>query len=571
MHNTMIGTSGMDHEPHPAHDHSPYGTNSEWVDGGFHYIPTPLQSDSLGRTTAPSTTIHPQPLSASPSSSQQHSHHPQPPMVILPSYSWPSMFTNPVTYPAPPLPVPAVAPPPPPPPAKPPRANTSTPRRTLTDEDRREMCLYNEKHPGVKQMDIGKMFGVERSTVSKVLRHKDKFLNQEDNRSDSVAKRTKGKLPDIERALAAWARKTQQAGRELTDGEIWEKVRHFGHGVNGIEHVQKLGDPWLEKFKKKHGIGHTRASRRASETSVSTDIKLSMSTPPLLHSQHSQHSSRISPASPTVQASPLSGTRSDDELKDGGMSSFNRFRTDMFNPGNNQSTTSPSSALTDAGTSSFSGSAVSPTGPFAFSPDSNVGGFLADQRHFHPGPETSYHRPRSLTFPTLDIEFLNQDQTANLEPTTPKYPVSSTAPSSALESPARELDARHYALNSVVVSSSPQLDHSNSNGNLAAAAKASHIPSPATSMMPPPISPTIEDARRGLDLALSYVQRSASRYDEDDLMAVLRFFENVGLRQYTKAPGSSIHPMSGLSRIPEGGEVEMGNAPAPAKLETMMA
>ena len=34
-------------------------------------------------------------------------------------------------------------------------AGDSTPRRLLTDDDRRRMCEYHERHPGVKQTDIG--------------------------------------------------------------------------------------------------------------------------------------------------------------------------------------------------------------------------------------------------------------------------------------------------------------------------------------------------------------------------------------------------------------------------------
>lgn len=400
--------------------------------------------------------------------------------------------------------------------------------------------------------------------MSKVLRHKDKYLNQED-RSASPTRRSKGKLPDIERALAAWARKTEQSGVEVSDGEIWKQAHHFARGVSGSEHLQKLGDSWLEKFKHKHKIGQPKLSRRASETNIPTNAKLSTTSPPLANSQQS---SGISPASPIMQPSPLSGTRSDDDLRDG-MSGLYSFRTDVFKRGNNPSSTSLSSAFTETAASSFSGSAVSPTGPFAFSPDSNVGGFLSDQRHLPAGPESNFQRPRSQTFPTLDVECLNQQGT-NAEPETPKYPVSSTAPSSALESPGRELNTRHFAMDSAI-SPSPQLHHSNSNGSLAGNSKGSHL-AHTTTPISSPASPTLEDARRGLDLALNYVQKSASRYDEKDLMAVIRFFESVGLRQYATAPGSSMHPMSGLSRIPEGGEAEMGNPPGTnVKLESMMA
>ena len=102
------------------------------------------------------------------------------------------------------------------------------------------MCQYAEEHPGSKQTEIGGVYlfstpmrtlltscsnlwsrtkvgklsgrlycvlhtDHERSTVSKVLRQKDKFLTQDDG-SRSPIKRAKGRSPDIERALAVWAK-----------------------------------------------------------------------------------------------------------------------------------------------------------------------------------------------------------------------------------------------------------------------------------------------------------------------------------------------------------------------------
>ena len=177
MHDTMIGTTGIDQDPHPAHDTSPYGSGAGWVDvaysqsptvsemGGFGYMPTGLPSDSLSRIAPSPTTVQPQSqqsLSQSTSPTQSHHQsHTQLPMLIMPSHAWPSMLTNPVSYAPAPMAAPAVAPPPPP--AKPQRTtSTSTPRRTLTDEDRRRMCRYREENPTAKQVDIGKMFGVER-------------------------------------------------------------------------------------------------------------------------------------------------------------------------------------------------------------------------------------------------------------------------------------------------------------------------------------------------------------------------------------------------------------------------
>jgi hypothetical protein len=39
----------------------------------------------------------------------------------------------------------------------------ATPRRTLTDDDRRRMCEYHESHPGIKQAEIGGMSVLDHS------------------------------------------------------------------------------------------------------------------------------------------------------------------------------------------------------------------------------------------------------------------------------------------------------------------------------------------------------------------------------------------------------------------------
>lgn len=381
-----------------------------------------------------------------------------------------------------------------------------------------------------------------------------------EGRSASPVRRSKGKLHDIDTAVAKWASKQEKDGFEVSDEELLSKAQHFALGIAGTELVQSLGDPWLQRYKRKNRNGQRKLTRRASETNIQANANLSTRSPLLAHSQQS---SGISSASPTVQPSPLSGTRSPDELNES-MSGLYSFGTEAFRRGSHPSSTSLSSAFTETATS-----AVSPIGPFPFSPDSNLGGgFLSDQRHLPAGPESSFQRPRSQTFPNLDIECLNQ-QGGNSDQETPKYPVSSTAPSSALESPSRELDARHFAMGSVI-SSPPQLHHSNSNGSLVGSLKGTRLANTTTPISASPVSPTLEDARRGLDLALNYVQRSSSRYNENDLTTVIRFFEGFGLGQFTKAPGSSMHTVSGLSRIPEGGE-EMGNPPAATvKLESMV-
>jgi hypothetical protein len=81
----------------------------------------------------------------------------------MPSHSWPSMLTHQSAFHEsglPPVSVPtSVSPSAPTPPIRKTSTGGATPRRTLTDEDRRQMCLYHEENKQAKQTDIGGKIG----------------------------------------------------------------------------------------------------------------------------------------------------------------------------------------------------------------------------------------------------------------------------------------------------------------------------------------------------------------------------------------------------------------------------
>ena len=175
MHNQIISTSGMETESQLAPDQSFHTGN--WVDmnpyaqttmpeynSAYAYMPPishGLPSESLGRMPPP-------PPPPQQSMAQSHQGHPALPMLMVPSNpTWPSELThpNPSSYSAPPMSMPPLSVGPPPPPQLAPRSGRTggpNPRKTLTDDDRRDMCKYAEAHPGIKQTEIGLLFGVER-------------------------------------------------------------------------------------------------------------------------------------------------------------------------------------------------------------------------------------------------------------------------------------------------------------------------------------------------------------------------------------------------------------------------
>lgn len=76
----------------------------------------------------------------------------------MPSHSWPSMLATHSPFHEnglPSAPVPTSVSPSAPAPLRKSSTGGSTPRRTLTDEDRRNMCLYHEENKTAKQTDIG--------------------------------------------------------------------------------------------------------------------------------------------------------------------------------------------------------------------------------------------------------------------------------------------------------------------------------------------------------------------------------------------------------------------------------
>ena len=153
----MSLTMSMEHEHHQEPGNAFPDANGQWPETGavFHsHHQSPAQEyNSFAFTPMPM-----EPMYAASTMPPPRTTHQQLQPLIMPQ--WPSMLTSQSTYvssmfasaqvpsPAPPVSSPLSAPP-----AT--GRSTTTPRKTLTDADRRRMCLYAEEHPTVKQTEIG--------------------------------------------------------------------------------------------------------------------------------------------------------------------------------------------------------------------------------------------------------------------------------------------------------------------------------------------------------------------------------------------------------------------------------
>ncbi|KXL49797.1 hypothetical protein M433DRAFT_74713 [Acidomyces richmondensis BFW] len=342
----------------------------------------------------------------------------------------------------------------------------STPRKTLTDQDRRRMCQYAEEHPNSKQTEIGAIFGVERSTVSKVLRQKEKYLAHDEG-SKSPVKRAKGRSPDIERALAVWAKNQEKKGMPLTDEIIRDKARAFAATTTSPDNHTVLSSSWIEKFKLKNNLMGARSRKGSLAPDDAEGISAATS------SSHTPNG--VSPVSPPAPGSPspidLHSAKSQESLKNESPDSFLDY-TRRTGPFHSQSATSLNSAFTDtAPSSSFSPGPLSPT-PSLFTPDSGtapspfIPAQIATARPILPAPANSnQQRPRSQTFPLLD-QYMAVNSSTDV--VTPKF-----VSESVLDSPMEEATDPLSGIDETM-----HVSHSNDK---------LHTVAPAETMRPPPL------------------------------------------------------------------------------------
>ncbi|KAJ9130653.1 Major centromere autoantigen B [Pleurostoma richardsiae] len=433
--------------------------------------------------------------------------HPPLSMLAMPSNpTWPSMCTNPSpsSYSPPPVPLPQ-APAPLPVPLKttksPPLHTSSTPRKTMSDDYRRRMCEFAEDNPGMKQTEIGSHFGVERSTVSKVLRQKEKYLFPED-RSSSPVRRAKAKQPDIEKALTNWARNTEKRGHPITDAEIKEQAQYFAaHFAAGESPVRTSSRSWLERFKKKNGIGPGRLMRRASETTSSAPA--SRISPSLTPSQPSDSESPSSPPLP-VSPSPMTVDRNVEKVDaDQGMVDFNNKISSYKHKGSHTVMSSP-----------FLDSAMSPTAKSTYFPDSSADEVLEKSRQLRPGGSHSgLLRPSGQTCPTSDMDCSSRQQ--ETESLTPEHHVSMTTASSVNSATD---DAAPFRAKSDSGISCMQTDTAMASSNV-----------PSTPGGFSPSLPTQEDARCAVVTLLSFLRNVAPNkaVNLDEFETIVRLEERL--------------------------------------------
>lgn len=371
------------------------------------------------------------------------------------------------------------------------------------------------------------------STVSKVLRQKEKYLYPEDG-SRSPIKRSKGKFPDIERALSNWARNHQRQGFPLNDDIIRDKARFFATTVGSQEcHTKVNSVVWLEKFKQKNHLLGAK-SRKGSDANESDGG---------LHPEPksgSETPSGISPISPggLLSGSPVQGQ---DEMKTKGPASYVDFAA-SYRHSHSQSATSLDSSYSDnAIVSTYPSELRSPTSPF-FSPASSCGPspcMPSQQSRLPTLASAASLRPRRGTFPTISAEPSYMTPPASSEPSTPKYLQQSMA-TPALESPIEEMEEPSTGIDNTM-QQHPRHSTSANKPNLNnSPVSMAPPPNPSASVSPqigtssgvssPAVPPSQDEARRALEVLMTFFQHQPSGVDPQEYITMGKLMEKLKLQ-----------------------------------------
>ena len=368
-----------------------------------------------------------------------------------------------------------------------------------------------------------------------MLRQKEKYLYQDDG-SRSPIKRSKGKFPDIERALANWARNHQRQGLPLSDVIIREKARFFASTVgNSDSHLKANSNSWLEKFKQKNHLMGAR-SRKGSIAEESEGT----SNPP----SNVQTPGAVSPSSPGgVSPSTITATvgakKSTEKLKSESPDTY-EF-SNQRRPFHSLSSTSLSSVFTDTAPSSFSAGPTSPTSlssPF-FTPDSACGPspFMGRQPANGPPGSSNFQRPRSQTFPLLVGVEQYMSPPGSSDALTPKF-----TNSNALDSPVAELPGSLAAIDEAMSMSPTQVTHSMQPPPL----PSNYHDEKGSSADSSPITPSQEEAARALELVMNFFQSQNADFvvEPQEYVTIGKLMEKLRIKRSTESLNGSMRRIS---------------------------
>lgn len=164
-------------------------------------------------------------------------------------------------------------------------------KQRLYNIDRKKICVYADDNPNLRQEDIARKFNIERSTVSKILKNKHRWLSIDDepplliakqryllavfqHRVSNIVLSRQAKFPGIESLMEDWVIKSAKKNVILTDAMLRKQALEFGRELGFPPANFKASPGWVENFKArvgiKQGFYHGNGKRAMAPQSLGT-------------------------------------------------------------------------------------------------------------------------------------------------------------------------------------------------------------------------------------------------------------------------------------------------------------
>ncbi|XP_072033466.1 tigger transposable element-derived protein 4-like [Amphiura filiformis] len=114
---------------------------------------------------------------------------------------------------------------------------------------------------GKRKLDIAQEFGLASSTLSTIIKQRDKITAASEDMSPNRKRLRMPRYADMDKALSEWCRKVQGEGVKLNGPLVEAKAKELATELNHTKFACSNG--WLSRFKHRHGISFNRTIERA--------------------------------------------------------------------------------------------------------------------------------------------------------------------------------------------------------------------------------------------------------------------------------------------------------------------
>ncbi|CAG8557443.1 547_t:CDS:2 [Diversispora eburnea] len=149
-------------------------------------------------------------------------------------------------------------------------------RVPITALTKQQICIKKRENLKLRDEDLAKEYGLDRSTITKILKQKEKWLAIDPNSNYAKQKTQKSpKFPQIEDALAQWVNLALTNGSAVSDSQLQEKALELAQ-QHGLRNEFQASNGWISKFKNRH---HVRSGDNLGVPEISMQQVTSHSTP----------------------------------------------------------------------------------------------------------------------------------------------------------------------------------------------------------------------------------------------------------------------------------------------------